>query len=277
MVGFIVWLNGVFRRPRVGGRESSAAYSDWEYRWGQALVREFLEPAGDLAGKRLLDVGCGLGGKTVAYGEGGAAEAYGTDLSAANAEASARFAGSGERSFRWGFFVSDAARLPAAGDVFDVVVANDAMEHFAEPAAALGEMARVTKPGGAIWVFFTPHFSPLGSHLYDYLYTPWCHLLFRRGDLELAVGEVLRRRFPERSRGEIESKTMEVMRSYDTELNRMSVGRFRRIVSRFPELEVTYEELRPAKFRSLGFLTRLPLARELFTGTVICRLARARR
>lgn len=278
MVGFIVWLNKVFRRPRVGGRESSAAYSDWEYRWGKSLVTQYLEPAGDLTGKkrRILDVGCGLGGKTVAYGEGGAAEVYGTDLSIEHVGASARFAASMERGFRWGFFVADAGRLPVAKETFDTVVANDAMEHFSEPEAALEEMARVTKPGGAVWIFFTPHYSPLGSHLYDYLYAPWCHLLFRRSDLEAAIAEVLRDRHPEWSGVEVERKTRAVMHSYDTELNRMSVRRFRRMVSGLRDFEVTFEERKPAKFGWLKPLTRLPYARELFTGTVVCRLERSR-
>ena len=56
----------------MGGRESSRAYSEWEHTVGADLVRTYLEPAGDLKGKRVLDIGCGLGGKTVAYGEGGA-------------------------------------------------------------------------------------------------------------------------------------------------------------------------------------------------------------
>lgn len=277
MARLIVWLNKVFRKPRVEGRESPAAYSDWEYRWGRSLVREYLEPAGDIVGKRILDVGCGLGGKTAAYGEAGAAEVYGTDLSTEKAEASARFARSREGSFGWGFFVGDAARLPVATGAFDVVVANDAMEHFADPEAALGEMARAVKPGGAVWIFFTPHFSPLGSHLYDYLYTPWCHLLFRRSGIESAVGVVLRRRFPEWSSAEVERKREEIMRSYDTDLNHMSVRRFRRMASRLRDLEVAYEELKPAKYRRLRFLTRLPVLREVFTGTVVCRLSRARR
>ncbi len=276
MICLIVWLNRVFRKPRVGGRESSAAYSEWEYRWGESLVREYLEPAGDLKGKRILDVGCGLGGKTIAYGEGGATEAFGIDLSVRHVEASTQFARASERSYRWGFFVGDSARLPLASGIFDVVVANDAMEHFAEPEVALGEMARVTKPGGAIWVFFTPHFSPLGSHLYDYIYTPWCHLLFRRGHLEGAVGKVLRRRFPQSSADEVGRNTGDIMSSYDTELNHMSIRRFRRMVSQLPELEATVEELKPAKYTWLKFLTRLPFVRELFTGTVVCRLERAR-
>jgi ubiquinone/menaquinone biosynthesis C-methylase UbiE len=275
LVDFIVWLNSVFRKPRVGGRESPAAYSEWEFRWGQSLVGEYLGPAGDLAGKRVLDIGCGLGGKTVAYGEAGAAEIIGADCSADHVAAAERFARGSERTFRWGFVVGDAAGLPFADETFDTVIANDAMEHFPEPDAALGEMVRVTKRGGAIWLFFTPHFSPLGSHLYDYVHTPWCHLLFRRRDLEGAIREVVRSGAPGWSAEEVDGKVASIMKSYDTELNHMTIGEFRRMVSKSPELVVAHEELKPAKFSSLGFLTKVPFVQELFTGTVIYRLERA--
>jgi len=235
-----------------------------------------LEPAGDLAGKRVLDVGCGLGGKTMAYGEAGAKEVYGTDLSVENAGASARFAGKGDRRFRWGFFVADAARLPLEPQAFESVVANDAMEHFAQPENALVEMARVTRRGGAIWIFFTPHFSPLGSHLYDYVYTPWCHLIFRRKDLERAVTRILRDRHPEWAATELDLRSRQIMKSYDTDLNHMSIRRFDRMLARLPGFAVSLREHKPAKYAFLAPLTRIPLVRELFTGTVVCRLERTR-
>jgi ubiquinone/menaquinone biosynthesis C-methylase UbiE len=175
----IVALNRVFRRPNVGGRESQQAYSDWEHHWGKEFARIFMEPSGDLRGKQLLDVGCGLGGKTVAYAEAGRASS-GADLLEENVEQSGTYARM--KGARASFLVGDAAALPLRAGAFDTIVANDAMEHFSEPEHALREMARVVKPGGAIWIFFTPHFSPLGSHLYDYIYTPWCHLLFTRRD-----------------------------------------------------------------------------------------------
>ena len=54
----------------------------------------------------------------------------------------------------------------------------------------------------------------------------------------------------------------------------MSIRRFFRIVSRFPELSVSFKELKPAKYRWLKALTTIPAVRELFTGTVVCRLER---
>ena len=136
-------------------------------------------------------------------------------------------------------------------------------------------MARVTRPGGAIWLFFTPHFSPLGSHLYDYIYVPWCHLLFSRASIRRAIGAILSRRHPDWTESGQKRRVEEIMASYDRDLNHMSVRWFFRIVGRERRgLRVSLRELRPAKFASLGFLTRVPLIRELFTGTVVCRLER---
>lgn len=238
------------------------------------MVAEYLEPAGDLKCKKILDIGCGLGGKTVAYGEAGASEVIGADLAVDHVAASQEFAAKSDRGFGWGFSVADAGLLPFPDRSFDTVVANDAMEHFADPESAVAEMARVTKEGGAIWLFFTPHYSPMGSHLYDYVYTPWCHLVFRRGDLERAIREIVRSRIPDAPGAEVEEKLGQIMQSFDRDLNHMSIRWFRRIIRDHPRLMIQHVELKPAKFQALKPLTRLPFVNELITGTVVCRLLR---
>jgi ubiquinone/menaquinone biosynthesis C-methylase UbiE len=275
MESLILLLNKVFRPPNVEGRESDEAYFRWEHRWGSDVAEQYLEPAGDLGGKKVLDVGCGLGGKTAAYGQRGTAAVFGVDILVTNAQTSQSHAGNAASKAPMAFLAADAAALPFADQAFDTVVANDAMEHFSRPEQALGEIRRVTREGGAIWIFFTPHFSPLGSHLYDYIYTPWCHLLFSRSQIERAIRRVLRERMPGEGEGEVDQRLREIMRSYDEDLNHMSVRRFLRIVDRMPSLALTFLELRPAKFRALKPLTRVPLVRELVTGFVVCRLERA--
>jgi len=272
MVPLILQLNRVFRPPNVAGRESEEAYSQWEHHWGREVSQEYLEPAGDLKGKNVLDVGCGLGGKTVAYGEAGASEVMGTDIVPRYIEASRKYAAREIPGVTTGFFTSDAASLPLADGVFDTVVANDAMEHFAEPGRALAEMHRVTRRGGAIWIFFTPHFSPLGSHLYDYVYTPWCHVLFTRSQIEGAIDRIIHERMADDTEQAIQERVQRIMTSYDNDLNHMSLRKFARTVRGVPGLRTSFLELRPAKFGFLRPLTHVPLVREFVTGFVICRL-----
>jgi len=50
------------------------------------------------------------------------------------------------------FVQGDAAALPFEDGSFDVVVSRFAVHHFADPAAPIGEMARVLRPGGRIAV-----------------------------------------------------------------------------------------------------------------------------
>ena len=88
----------------------------------------------------------------------------------------------------------DAALLPFRKGSFDIVIANDSMEHFARPAPALEEFARVTRAGGLVFLFFTPWGSPLASHLYDHIHTPWCHLLYSENLLEQLLELSLERR-----------------------------------------------------------------------------------
>ncbi len=273
MTSIILWLNRVFRPPNVAGRESADSYSRWEHHWGREFARTFMEPAGDIAGKRVLDVGCGLGGKTLAYAECGG-RVVGTDILERNAVQSRAYTADAGKPVE--FFVADAATLPIRDGAFDTVVANDAMEHFSQPERALAEMARTLRPGGAIWVFFTPHYSPLGSHLYDYVYTPWCHLLFTPAELERAIRVVLRERMSGNTDADVEAKVRWIMESYDRDLNHMSIRRFLRIVDATPDLRVSRLHLKPAKFSALKPLTRIPGVRELVTGFVSCRLERVR-
>jgi ubiquinone/menaquinone biosynthesis C-methylase UbiE len=249
-------------RPRVGGRESSEAYSLWEYRVGKDILESYADRLGDLAGRRVLDIGCGLGGKTVAYAEA-KARVTGVDLSESNIARCAAFAR--ERGVDAAFAAGDAERLPFAGGSFDAVIANDSLEHFANPEAALRELARVLRPGGSIFLFFTPWKSPLGSHLYDYIRTPWCHLIFP----EWLIRELLARELARRGEKDPRAGAGRLIEEYHRELNRITARCYHRILDRVGDLAIAFEELKPPKYARLAPLTRVPFAGEFFTGTVV--------
>ena len=247
--------------PRVGGRDSHEAYAEWEYGIGKSLLEDYSDWFGSLAGKKVLDIGCGLGGKSVAYAEAGAL-VTGVDFDPVHAAGALGYAR--KRGSPIEVVTGDAADLPFMEGSFDLVIANDSMEHFSRPAPALKEFARVTRSGGSVFLFLTPWGSPLASHLYDHIHTPWCHLIFSDRMLEQFLELSLRRR----GENDPEGGAAIMMEEYRTSNNRIDVASYRRILGGVPSLETVFEELKPPRFRLLTPLTSIPRLGELFTGTV---------
>ncbi|MCK4549576.1 MAG: hypothetical protein KAU49_05385, partial [Candidatus Krumholzibacteria bacterium] len=111
---------------------------------------------------------------------------------------------------------------------------------------------------------FTPWGSPLASHLYDHIHTPWCHLLYSENMLEQLLELSLQRR----GDGDPAGEAARLMGDFRTSNNRIDVSSYRRILEGVPSLEMVFEELKPPRFGFLGPLTSIPRLGELFTGTV---------
>lgn len=131
----------------------------------KALARAGLGP-----GQRVLDVGCGFGLETnrlaVLVQPGG--RAVGLDHSPAFiAEARRRAVAAGiDASFEAG----DAEALPFADAAFDATRAERVLTYLTDPDKALGELRRVTRPGGTVAVL-EPDFDSNAINVSDRLLT----------------------------------------------------------------------------------------------------------
>jgi malonyl-CoA O-methyltransferase len=99
-----------------------------------------------LAGRRLLDAGCGVGRRLI---DCGAADAVGIDLSSDMLEAGV---GLGQVAAGVRTLVGDVRHLPFSDSAFDMVWCRLVLGHLAEIERAYAELARVTVPGGTIVV-----------------------------------------------------------------------------------------------------------------------------
>jgi SAM-dependent methyltransferase len=115
-----------------------------------------------VAGRRVLDAGCGMAYGTALLAESGAAEAVGIDIAASVVEAAAADVGDAVR-----LEVGDLSHLNFTDGSFDVVVCFETIEHVEEPFAAMDELVRVLAPGGLI-IISTPDrnatYSPNPHH-----------------------------------------------------------------------------------------------------------------
>ncbi|MCS4492037.1 bifunctional 2-polyprenyl-6-hydroxyphenol methylase/3-demethylubiquinol 3-O-methyltransferase UbiG [Corynebacterium sp. ES2715-CONJ3] len=58
----------------------------------------------------------------------------------------------------------DGMSLPFATDSFDITYSSNVVEHIPDPQAMMAEMARVTTPGGLIFISYTIWLGPFGGH-----------------------------------------------------------------------------------------------------------------
>ncbi len=148
-------------------RASRAAYERWHQALGfepaaetpwRRMLAAHLDPARDLAGKRVLEVGCGRGEIAcwLAAREEAPEVLMAADLAlAAVSLGSSRARAEGAGAVRWG--IADIERLPHPEASFDTVVSCETIEHVPDPARAVRELARVLKPGGRLFLT-TPNY-----------------------------------------------------------------------------------------------------------------------
>ncbi len=101
-----------------------------------------LRLCGDIAGKRVLDLGCGDGRFCRMLAERGA--------SCVGIDVTPEMVSTAHERNPGDFALSDAARLPFQDGTFDVVVSYITLVDIPDYRGAIGECARVLKPGGSI-------------------------------------------------------------------------------------------------------------------------------
>ena len=123
---------------------SGDAYDRFMGRYSRQLAPAFADFAGVGPGRHVLDVGCGSGVLTEELARRvGADHVSGVDPSPLLAACAERVPGA-ELKKGW------AEALPWPDDSFDAAIAQLAIHFMEDPAAGVGEMARVTRPGGVV-------------------------------------------------------------------------------------------------------------------------------
>jgi ubiquinone/menaquinone biosynthesis C-methylase UbiE len=104
-----------------------------------------------IAGKKVLDVGCGIGQHTVFHALHGA-ESHGFDISSVGVAVGARMAQANNVADLCHFNVASVSDLPYKDDYFDIVVLNAVLHHIIKYPGVHAEILRVLKPGGKLFV-----------------------------------------------------------------------------------------------------------------------------
>lgn len=131
------------------GRPSAA----WAF--GQDRRMQMIRSHAPLEGRRILDVGCGIGfyvRRLRDYSD----EVYGVDVDPEKvAEASETLPN---------IQVASAERLPFPDGFFDVALSHEVLEHVDDDGQSVAEALRVLKPGGRLVIFVPNRLYPFETH-----------------------------------------------------------------------------------------------------------------
>jgi SAM-dependent methyltransferase len=149
-----------------------------------SLIRRYVP----LEGRRMLDIGCGVGTFVRRLGEF-SAYVYGVDIDRERVRRGAQALSPAEASPApgGGLAVAVSENLPFQDGVFDLVLLHEVLEHVRDDALTLREACRVTRPGGRIVMFCPNRLYPFETHgvflgkryvfgnipLVNYLPDPW--------------------------------------------------------------------------------------------------------
>jgi 2-polyprenyl-6-hydroxyphenyl methylase / 3-demethylubiquinone-9 3-methyltransferase len=148
---------------------------------------QFVAARAPLAGRRVLDVGCGGGLLAESLARAGA-QVTGIDLAAGMIEAARLHAAESGLVIDYRLSAAEtlAERAPGA---YDVVTCMEMLEHVPAPAAVMVTLARLVRPGGAVFIStlnrnlksfllaivaaeYLLKLIPRGTHEYERLITP---------------------------------------------------------------------------------------------------------
>ena len=236
----------LLRRLNPGGKKDrcdGSAYaggSKMEILFGRSIWDE-------IAGKVVIDFGCGTGSEAVEMARRGAGRVIGLDLRESvlrQAREAAAAAG-----------VADICHfVTKTEEKADILLSLDAFEHFDDPAAILQTMRGLIKDDGKVLIEFgPPWYHPLGGHLFSVF--PWAHLIFSEKCLI-------------RWRADFKSDGATCFREIEGGLNQLTVRKFQDLVRKSDFRFAQFEMVPIRKMKSLF----TPLTKELFTAIVRCQL-----
>jgi tocopherol O-methyltransferase len=135
------------------------------------LIDEVLKWAGATSAKRVVDVGCGIGGSSRHISRKFEADTQGITLSPYQAARGNELAIEQGLQDKCNFQVADALEMPFQDESFDLVWSLESGEHMPDKSQFVNELFRVCEPNGRIII------------------VTWCHRDLKEGETTLAKWE----------------------------------------------------------------------------------------
>ena len=252
----VIIPRGEFPLKRSDFNSQEEFYWTYQYKLAEYYYIPLLKGSGfHMEGKRVIDIGCGLGGFTAALADEGAAECLGIDI-----DSDLQRPCTGTRS-NLKYMIRDITEtdsVETAGTDYELIVLHDVIEHvpLARKDSFVGALKQFCGHDTLILITFPPYYSPFGLHQQAILGS-WLRFVPFLGWLPLGCLQPALRML-----GEDDSASDRLREIKDS---RMTIRNFRRTLNRLG-FRIEFEQfylVRPTHEVRFGWRTRMSRIRKI--------------
>jgi 2-polyprenyl-3-methyl-5-hydroxy-6-metoxy-1,4-benzoquinol methylase len=268
---------------RVGNDQ---AYWKWQFDTSRDLFRKFFDLSDRLRDASVIDIGCGLGGRTCYLARQGVRRIVGTDINHGEIDRASELADQlGDREIReraWFRKVDEHERRPFA-ELFDVALLVDSLEHVHDPADMLNYAHGLLKPGGVCYFSTCGWYHHQASHVGSIVPIPFATLFFSDRQILDAVRKIVDQPYYQPTIWDSHPPSLRWIDCHSLHdrpgeyLNKYTITKFRRSMrsSAFTQWRLKvqgFSAKRHPWLAALNFLTRIPLIQEVYHSAIFGRL-----
>jgi SAM-dependent methyltransferase len=268
---------------------SFGGYWTWQYQSSRDYFAKFFDLENHLRDKDVIDIGCGLGGRTCYLASQGVRRIVGTDTNHAEIDRASQLANQfcdpttrGKVSFEK---VSESDPTQYDGQ-FDIALLVDSLEHVRDPATILNLACSMLKPGGVCFFSTLGWYYHQASHVSSIIPIPFATVLFSDRQILDAVRRIVDQPYYQRTIWDSEPPSLRwrdcrtLHDRPDEYLNKYTIAQFRGAMraSDFCRWQLKVQGFSTKRYpflAPLNFLANVPLIQEVYHSAIFGMLIKA--
>jgi SAM-dependent methyltransferase len=270
-------------------RTDDGAYWGWQQQTSPDYFAKFFDLESRLDNATVIDIGCGLGGRTCYLAAQGVRHIVGTDTNHAEIDRARQLASRlGDDAIRDKVVFKEVTDNDGTQcDMqFDVALLVDSLEHVRDPAVMLNLAYSMLKPGGVCYFSTWGWYHHQASHVGSIVPIPFATLLFSDRQILDAVRRIVDQPYYQRTIWDSDPPSLrwrDCRSLHDRPgeyLNKYTIAKFREAMraSDFDKWRLKVQGFSTQRYpflAPLNFLARVPLIQEVYHSAIFGKLIKA--
>ncbi|MEZ6150012.1 MAG: class I SAM-dependent methyltransferase [Pirellulaceae bacterium] len=270
-------------------RSMHDTYWQWQCETSPMYFDKFFDLSAKLRDARVVDIGCGLGGRTCSLASHGVRQVVGVDINRAEVVQAQELLlrlGNNEMRDKIRFQTVSEFKTSSNEESFDIALLVDSLEHVTNPIEILNQAHSMLRPGGACYFSTWGWYHHQASHVGSIVPIPFATVFFSDKQILDAVRRIVAQPYYVASMWDSNPPALRWQGCNSLHdrpgeyLNKFTIRKFRKAMaaSEFSKWELKTEGFSATSHRVLAcfnFLTRIPLVQEVYHSVVLGRLIKA--